>query len=66
MLVTDSRIAALSDHESSESEDVPSRVEEKQPVAKSAPKDDEDEDDADSEVAEDEYAHAGIPYVASR
>ncbi|USP79469.1 Chromo domain-containing protein 2 [Curvularia clavata] len=51
---------ALSDNESSGSEDVPSRGKGKQPVAKPAPRDDEDEDDDDSEVAEDEYVVEAI------
>lgn len=59
--VADSSIAALSDHESSDSEDVPAKAVGKQPVAEAAPAVDDDEDEDDSDVGEDEYAHAILP-----
>lgn len=56
--------AALSDNESSGSEDVPAKAKGKQPLAKQEPIDDDDDNDddnQDSDIGEDEYAHANVP-----
>jgi chromobox protein 1 len=52
--VADLCLAALSDHESSDAEDVPAKAKGKQPLAKQDPIDDDDEEDDDSEIGEDE------------
>ena len=54
--------AALSDNESSSVEDVPPKAKGKQPLAKQDPIDDDDDNhDQDSDIGEDEYAHANVP-----
>lgn len=55
-----SRIAALSDHSCSDAEEVPAKGtgKGKQPVQEDAV--DDEDDEGDSDIAEDEYAHMSI------